>query len=276
MLTNYWIKRSFQAAILVAAVAVPGVAEEHSKGAILERLEAKYVPAVTTDDETDITTAGSILTLRLDNLVTSGVSAGGVCPNTFKDGKITQGKLAAVTCGRAMAMAGQAKRKVFLAGQKLWVTAIEVEDSGVVFKLLTDAYAGERYKATLIFPVVKGSIPAPEEMEAEVAKVFKAEPPPPAVSGSAQQGPGAAPKVGAQSFTSAPAAAPSEDTPPPPIDAPPPPPAEPKTIRLGMTTDQVVANFGQPKSIVRLPTKEIYVFENLKVTFVNHKVTDVQ
>jgi hypothetical protein len=84
------------------------------------------------------------------------------------------------------------------------------------------------------------------------------------------------PKVGAQSFTSAPAAASSEDTPPPPIDAPPPPPAEPKTIRLGMTADQVVANFGQPKSIVRLPTKEIYVFENLKVTFVNHKVTDVQ
>jgi len=53
-------------------------------------------------------------------------------------------------------------------------------------------------------------------------------------------------------------------------------PAEPQTIRIGMTIDQVVAAMGKPQNIIDLPTKQIYVYPNLKITFVNGKVTDVQ
>jgi len=68
--------------------------------------------------------------------------------------------------------------------------------------------------------------------------------------------------------------------PPPPI-APPPPPADepiapPPTISLGQTKDQVQASFGQPVRVVKLGTKEIEYFKDMKVTFVNGKVTDVQ
>ena len=62
----------------------------------------------------------------------------------------------------------------------------------------------------------------------------------------------------------------------PPIDAPPPPPADPKTIGLGQTTQQVVASWGQPDKIVKLATKQIYYYKDLKVVFVNNKVSDVQ
>lgn len=58
--------------------------------------------------------------------------------------------------------------------------------------------------------------------------------------------------------------------------APPQPAAPPASIQLGQTVDQVTASFGPPEKIVNLGTKQIYVYKDLKVTFVNGKVTDVQ
>ena len=52
--------------------------------------------------------------------------------------------------------------------------------------------------------------------------------------------------------------------------------APPVTITLGMTVDQVRAALGSPKDIADLGAKKIYVYNSMKVTFVNGKVTDVQ
>lgn len=54
------------------------------------------------------------------------------------------------------------------------------------------------------------------------------------------------------------------------------PPAEPASIEKGMTTDQVEAAMGQPDKKVNLGAKQIYVYKDLKVTFLNGKVSDVQ
>jgi len=54
---------------------------------------------------------------------------------------------------------------------------------------------------------------------------------------------------------------------------PPPPPA---TVQMGQTTDQVVQILGQPDKIIDLGSKKIYVYKDIKVTFVNGKVTDAQ
>lgn len=45
---------------------------------------------------------------------------------------------------------------------------------------------------------------------------------------------------------------------------------------LGQTAEQIVARLGQPKKIVNLGTKEIYYYPDMKVTFMNGKITDVQ
>jgi hypothetical protein len=55
-----------------------------------------------------------------------------------------------------------------------------------------------------------------------------------------------------------------------------PAPAEPQTIQLGQTTDEVQAALGPPQKIVNLGPKQIYVYKDLKVTFLKGKVTDVQ
>lgn len=51
---------------------------------------------------------------------------------------------------------------------------------------------------------------------------------------------------------------------------------EPQTIQMGMSPDQVQGALGQPQKIVNLGPKQIYVYKDLKVTFLNGKVVDVQ
>jgi hypothetical protein len=54
------------------------------------------------------------------------------------------------------------------------------------------------------------------------------------------------------------------------------PPPEPQQIEKGQTPDQVKAAIGVPDKIVNLGTKQIYVYKDIKVTFINGKVSDVQ
>jgi hypothetical protein len=54
------------------------------------------------------------------------------------------------------------------------------------------------------------------------------------------------------------------------------PQAEPQTIEKGQTADQVQGSLGKPDKIVNLGSKQIWVYKDLKVTFVNGKVSDVQ
>ncbi len=53
-------------------------------------------------------------------------------------------------------------------------------------------------------------------------------------------------------------------------------PAEPPTVALGQTPDQVIAALGQPKSIMDLGAKKIYVYKDEKITFRDGKVADIQ
>ena len=52
--------------------------------------------------------------------------------------------------------------------------------------------------------------------------------------------------------------------------------APPKTISLGQTKDEVVAILGQPDKTANLAGKELYIYKDLKVTFVKGKVKDIQ
>ncbi|MGA3264052.1 MAG: hypothetical protein ABSC47_08405 [Terracidiphilus sp.] len=55
-----------------------------------------------------------------------------------------------------------------------------------------------------------------------------------------------------------------------PADTPPP------TIAIGQTKDQVIAAFGQPIKIAKLGVKEIFYYKDMKVTFTNGKVSNVE
>jgi hypothetical protein len=62
----------------------------------------------------------------------------------------------------------------------------------------------------------------------------------------------------------------------PPAPQPPPPPQPPAKVELGQTPDQVVAILGQPDKIASVGTKKIYWYKDMKIIFINDKVTDVE
>jgi cytochrome c553 len=76
----------------------------------------------------------------------------------------------------------------------------------------------------------------------------------------------------------APEPAPAIALPTLPAIAPPPPPADspPPTIALGQTMDQVTTAFGAPLKVAKLGAKTIFYYKDMKVTFTNGKVTDVE
>jgi hypothetical protein len=49
-----------------------------------------------------------------------------------------------------------------------------------------------------------------------------------------------------------------------------------KTVNLGMTIDQVTQALGNPDKTINLGPKTIFVYKDIKVVFVDSKVTDVQ
>lgn len=276
---------------LILLLAPAAIAQ--NKDAIEKKLVAEYTLTQPTADLTEIVTAGSILVMKKGNIIMAPVSSTNFFQNTYKEGKITQGTLGKLNSGLTRfshlpgAQAPATNTRTFVPGEKVWVTKIECKDDGVVFDLYTDAYQDVRYKAALKFYFSpKGPIPSADAMDQMVGEVFKIQPPD--TGGDQQQQ--ATPAAGAQAAAPAPAAAapPAAPAPPPapapemaPIAPPPPPPDEPaappKTLKIGMSKDDVIASFGQPEKIVKLGTKEIYYYKDLgKVTFVNGKVTDVQ
>ena len=58
--------------------------------------------------------------------------------------------------------------------------------------------------------------------------------------------------------------------------APDAPPEPTKTISLGQTRDEVTAILGQPQKAVKLSTKEMLYYPDMKVILVEQKVVDVQ
>jgi hypothetical protein len=63
------------------------------------------------------------------------------------------------------------------------------------------------------------------------------------------------------------------DAAPAAVPAPAPPPAN---IALGQSIDEVTGMLGQPTKTVDLGTKKLYVYKDMKITFKDGKVTDVQ
>lgn len=264
---------------------------------IQQKLIAQYPLTKPSADKTDIVTAGAVLVLEKDNLLMYTVSTTIEPQNTYKNGKISQGVFnAAKKCKFCSVIPGVSSlaaqvpnvdQRTFVAGEKFWVTAITAQDDGMVFNLLSDPYNDVRYYATLKFPYSSGSMPAADAFMSTVAEVIKVAPSDDSGSSDASNGSGGASKSSASGAPAAGQAAqgatqqPQQSSaamapippPPPPADAP---PAAPKTIAKGQTKEVVVAILGQPSKVVKLGTKEIDVYPDMKVTFVNNKVTDVE
>jgi hypothetical protein len=195
------------------------------------------------------------------------------CSAKYQDGEV---KAAGGFCA---AMVKDVSR-FFQIGDKVYPLKIDlnVKKEQISFKVVAcDSCNGTDppsfYKSEVVFQFAKGfleSAPAGAVQQA-ISQVFTLD------AGDAR------PAQAAQPAARAPA--PPATAPPPPVEAPPPPPIEappppvdqpPTTISVGQTVDQVTAALGQPQRMAKVGAKQIYFYKDLKVTFTNGKVSDVE
>jgi len=237
----------------------------------------------------DIVTAGDVVVLHKDGLMMCSSASSYAFSNTYSNGVLAanynnrakdaaknffKGKLPFGGGGGVTDAAnnGCASRK-FVAGEKFWVTDVTLQKDGILVSTFSDPYNDTRYFGEIKFPFPKGSVPPVDAFVKTVSEVITVQPPDDKDKGDKNdQAAGQAPAA-AQTAPADPAPAPMQAIapPPPPADTPPP------SIAIGQTKDQVVAGFGQPVRTAKLAgTKEIYFYKDMKVTFTNGKVSNVE
>ena len=238
----------------------------------------------------DIVTAGDVVVLHKDGLMMCSSASSYAFSNTYSNGVLAanynnrakdaaknffKGKLPFGGGGGVTDAAnnGCASRK-FVAGEKFWVTDVTLQKDGILVSTFSDPYNDTRYFGEIKFPFPKGSVPPVDAFVKTVSEVITVQPPDDKDKGDKNdQAAGGQAPAPAQTAAAAPAPAPLQAIapPPPPADAPPP------SIAIGQTKDQVVAGFGQPVRTAKLAgTKEIYFYKDMKVTFTNGKVSNVE
>ncbi len=269
--------------LLATSSITPGLLGQGGNAAELQqKLTSEFSLTKTTDDRSDIVTGGAILVLHKDGLLMYSTPTATPPMNTYKDGRIQQsaagnylrslGGMFHKGNGETSDLNNIPQRK-FVTGEKFWITGVTIQQDGVVLTVYSDPFNDVRYYGQLKFPFPKNSIPPTDVMVRTVEEVITVQPSDDAGNkGGNQDGAGAPPQGGSAPAKPAAAMAPIAPPPPPPDQ----PAAPPKTISLGQTKDVVVATWGQPTKDIKLGTKEILVYPDMKVTFVAGKVSDVQ
>ena len=254
------------AAVLCAAL-LPGrplQAEKASSG-LVEALEKKYVVTETTSDFAQITKDGTTMSMKCAGVYSIPSNLMMKPDNKVVDGKVqAPGTLAKYTLVKMGA-------HVLQAGDKVYITKIESksEMTGdlLKFTLLTvdpldvsGSDAKKKYDAYVSFKFKKGYLDEtpPEQVEQNIESVLAPEE-------------AAAPEP--QQQAAAPPARPAVAAAPAP---PTPPPGPPPTITIGESSSEVLQAMGMPLQMIDLGKKKTYVYKNMKIVFLNDKVSDVQ
>ena len=253
------------AVALIAGFSTASVlaAQDQAGKANIERgLQANYMPTklAGVGDRLRFTQLGTVLVIQLD-----GMGASPVTELTFgnknKDGRIKR--------SLAGSLIHQAENvRDLRAGERVYLLKTEVKDTGVVLNVQTcDSCDGSPadlaqmpFRAALTFQYPKGywNNTSYAQIQQAIGEVF-----------AFANGPDTSTQPNPEPV--APSGAQVAQQPPPP-----PPQQEPVKIGLGQTADQVVAGLGQPDKVVDLGGKKIYIYKDLKITFVDGRVSDVQ
>jgi hypothetical protein len=262
--------------------------------AIQAKLTSQIKLTKPTADHTDIVTAGDVVLLQKDGLMMCSSASTYAFSNTYNGGVLSanynnrakdaaksflKGHLPFGGGGSAADAAnnGCASRK-FVAGEKFWVTGVTPQKDGIVVATFSDPYqdpsnpGGDKvhFYGEIKFVYPHGAAPAPDDFVKTVSEVFTVAPADDNSNGGGQGGGAPAQAVAPAAPAPPPAPMAAIPPPPPPADTPPP------TIAIGQTKDQVTTAFGQPTRMAKVGVKEIFYYKDMKVTFTNGKVSNVE
>ncbi len=287
-------------AVVLAVTPAMAAPQDKPVGSLAQQIQAAY-PA-TVMDGAKVTQAGTILVVKKEGLQANPLNSKlGPFSNDYEDGQVgtgtRSGAIGAVKDkfdGMPGASVFRKKAKVdaraLAVDEKVYLLKVDVKPNEVIF-LIQSCGSCEPggidpghhpSQATVHMQFVKGFQTATDlkHVQASIGELLalpdsggdqnaQAQPQQQDAAPAGQPAPAADPAPAA-----APPAEPAQHF--DPVAPPPPPPADPVQISLGQTVDQVTAALGTPQKVVKAGTKEIYVFKDLKVTFVKGKVTDVE
>jgi len=230
--------------------------------ALQEQLGAQYKMAKMGSDSGGFTVIepGTLLTIQKGGVLSVPWKALALCPAKYQDNSFHP------SVGFCAGMLKDVSR-YFGVGEKVYPTKIDVNlgKAKISFTVVAcDSCNGVNpptsMKGEVVFQFAKGFLEkaAVGDVEDAIGKVFL-------ISGDDQQSPGGNDSNQQQNQQ------PNQQQP-----AQEQPQADPPTVQLGMTTDQVQAALGKPEKVFNLGAKQIYVYKDVKVTFQNGKVADVQ
>ncbi len=223
-----------------------------------EQLNAQYKLVKMGSDSGGIAVVepGTLLAVQKGGVLSVPWKAVAVCPAKFQDNSLHP------SVGFCAGMV-KSVSKYYQVGDKVYPTKIDVnlDKAKISFAVVAcDSCSGVNpptsMKGEVVFQFAKGYLDKANagEVEDTIGQVF-------AISDQDQQGQG---NDASQQQQGAQQPAQQEQQ------------AEPQTVQLGMTTDQVQAVLGKPEKIFNVGAKQIYVYKDVKVTFLNGKVSDVQ
>jgi hypothetical protein len=229
--------------------------------------EIKITQLGTDSNGTSVTDAGTVLVLKKGGVY--GVpqsTAVIVAPSTFKDGQLHQPGLVQKSVILKIS-------KLLTVDEKVYVTKIDVKakDDKVVLTITecdscNNVQNPSSYKGAIQFQFPKGYLDKADAGQV-VDVIHQVLAVPTDADNSNNNNQQQAQQGGQQQ---------GQDQQQQQAPAQPAPAPAPANIVLGMALNDVTTALGQPEKMVNLGKKQIYVYKDLKITFVDGKVTDVQ
>jgi hypothetical protein len=242
--------RSFSVPIYVVALVFAGMipwlaaaAQDTSSAALEQKLKQQY--------KSDL-----VLVVQKDGIVGVSPPTAVVCPTTFKDNALHPPNAICLMAVKNNSKLIGSNTKVHPTGVSINLKNEKVSLNIVECDSCNGVQEPSSFKAQVVFQFPKGYLESAEvdQVQGFIGQVLAEDT---GGGDQQQQGGDAQAQQQAPQQNAAPAQAPAE-------------------ITLGQTMDQVQASFGQPDKIVNLGPKQIYVYKDLKVTFINGKVVNVQ
>lgn len=262
------MRHSWSAVVLRAALAavilLAALAGAQTPVSLQEQLDAQYKVAKIAGGGTVVVDVGTLLVVQKAGIKAMPFNAIPKCPAKFEDN--TLHLATGFFCTSAMAL-----QNYFQKGDKVYPLKIEVNPSKekIVFRVVScDDCNGVNpptgFKGDVEFEFPKGYLEkaGAGEVEDTIGQVFAIG------NDDQQQGEANAQGQGQRGGDQQQAAnqqLPSQQQ-----------QMEPQTVQLGMTTDQVQSALGKPDKVFVIGAKTIYVYKDVKVTFLDGKVNDVQ
>lgn len=243
---------------------------------VISALQKKYVVTETSADNEQITKDGTTMAMKCAGVYGLPTSALMKWDNKVVDGKVQKPNM---FLSATLTKSGS---HVFQTGDKVYITKMESknESSGdsIKFTLLTvesldvsGSDSKKKYDAIVTFKFKKGYLDdtPPDEVEQAIEAVLA----PDTGSDDAKE----ADKAGSGEQAKAqpaPKAAPAAKPAPATVAAA--PAAPPPTISIGESSTEVLQAMGMPLQMIDLGKKKTFVYKDMKIIFLNDKVSDMQ